>query len=365
MKNENFNLAVKLRHELHKNPEVSNKEVHTMKRIKHYIEKYTDFKVIVMNNYIYVDYHINDGDYIAFRTDMDALPMDECISMPHSSTVKGVSHKCGHDGHSATMFAFLLEVNALKPDKNILFIFQHAEETGDGAKECVQLFDKYEVREIYAYHNMSNFDYKSIGIRYDIAHLGSYGMEIELVGKESHASEPEKGINPVFAFSELVANINQLTNGAMCSVVHLDVGQNAYGISAGKGCLRLTIRSDKDDVLESVRENIVSYTNNLAVEHNLKANYYYTDYFPVTYNHKDSVDNIVQAAEELKFSVVELENPYRASEDFGVYTKKRKGAIFFIGNGEDYPSIHTDNYDFRDELIKIGCDMYIKLLINS
>ncbi len=362
MNSKNYDIAVQLRHEMHRHPELSNCEQNTLKLITNYIEKYTDFKAINTGTYLYVDYKVNDDKYIAFRCDIDALPMDEYIDVEYGSVNQGVCHKCGHDGHSSTMLAFMLEVSQQKPKQNILFIFQHAEETVDGAKVCVELFKKYNVDCIYGYHNMSGLAYKKIGIIYDIAHLGSYGMEIELIGKESHASEPEKGINPVFAFADIVANLSTLTKGALCSVVHLDVGQNAYGISAGKGYLRLTIRSDEDEILTAVKNNIVNYTKEQAQKYGLSANFTYSDYFPVTYNHKESVDKVIKAANNLHINVINLEKPHRASEDFGVYTQAIKGAMFYIGNGEDYPSIHTDEYDFRDENIAIGADMYMELL---
>ncbi len=358
----NYTIAVEMRHKMHRYPELSNREENTIKLITEYIESHTDFKVINRGNYIYVDYRVNDREYVAFRADIDAIPMKEELDIPYQSVYEGVSHKCGHDGHSATMLAFILEVYDKKPDKNILFIFQHAEETGDGAKVCVELFDQYRVSNIYAYHNMSNIDYKSIGVLYNTAHLGSYGMEIQLIGKESHASEPERGVNPAYLISDIVLHLDKLTKGAICSVVHMEVGKNAYGVSAGKGVLRVTIRSDKNEVLDKVKSDIVKYVNEKAKKNRVEVQYRYADYFPATINHKKSVDNIISASKRCGFDIDYLESPYRASEDFGVYLNQSQGAIFFIGNGKDYPSIHTHDYDFRDELITIGADMFMELL---
>ncbi len=362
MKDKNYALAVELRHTMHMYPELSNHETETIKLITKYIENNTDFKVTNMGAYIYVDYHVNDGKYTVYRADIDALNMVENIDKPYNSKNTGVAHKCGHDGHASTLFAFLLEVSEKRPDKNILFLFQHAEETGDGAKECVKLLEQYDIEVVYGYHNMSGIKYKAIGAIYDIAHLGSYGMEVNFFGKTSHASEPEKGINPAKAISELVLNLDNLVTDAMYTVVHINLGQSAFGISAGSGKVMLTIRSDKDSALEEARDRIVDFTGMLSEKYSLQNSFEYHDYFPVTYNHKKSVDNIISAAKRLGFDIDMLKEPYRASEDFGVYTKGVKGAIFYIGNGEDYPSIHTDDYDFRDELIRVGADMFMNLL---
>ncbi len=362
MNDKNYALAVKLRHQMHMYPEISNHETNTIKLICDFITKYTDFKPILMGKYFYIDYRINNGEYIAFRTDIDALPMDEYINLPHSSKNAGISHKCGHDGHAASMFAFLLEVAELKPHQNILFIFQHAEETGDGAKECVKLFDKYKVKEIFGYHNMSTFGFKQLGLIKGIAHLGSFGFEVKLTGRPSHASEPEKGVNPVFTFANLVANMEQLCEGTKYSIVQLQVGQEAYGINASDGVLRMTIRSDSDENLQKARDNIINFATKEAKKLNMKANFKISDYFPVAYNHSSSIDKLKIAGKNLGLQICNLPEPFRASEDFGVYTKVKKGAIFFLGNGEDYPSIHTAQYDFRDELIKLACDIYLQLL---
>lgn len=363
MNAKNLALATSFRHYLHIYPESSNNEINTLKAIKNFILEHTDFKVCDEGKFIFVDYKNNGNEeYLAFRADIDALCMDESLDIPHASKNKGISHKCGHDGHTATLLAFMLEVNEKKPKKNILFIFQPAEETGDGAKICARLFDKFKVKEIFGYHNMSNFGFKKVGLLYDIAHLGSYGVEIELIGKQSHASEPQNGINPVYTFAYIIQNLNHIMQDAIYSVVNLDVGQNAYGISAGHGYLRLTIRSDKNEILENSKKNLEDFVNKEAKKANLKVNFTYHDYFPVTINHKKSVEKIEKAAQNLGLEVVRLKEPYKASEDFGVYTLKIPGAIFFLGNGEDYPSIHTSNYDFRDELIEIGADLYMEIL---
>jgi metal-dependent amidase/aminoacylase/carboxypeptidase family protein len=56
--------------------------------------------------------------------------------------------------------------------------------------------------------------------------------------------------------------------------------------------------------------------------------------------------------------LVEMKEAFRASEDFGHYTKLTKGAIFYIGNGENYPHIHTYKYDFRDEIIETAVELF-------
>ncbi|HLO11700.1 MAG TPA: M20/M25/M40 family metallo-hydrolase, partial [Pseudoneobacillus sp.] len=200
MKIQNYELAKKLRHELHQHPELSNEEVWTKQHLMNFLEANTKLDLVDKGNWFYAIYRAGtDKPNIAFRADFDALPMDEFIELPWASQFPGKAHKCGHDGHSATLAGFALEIDQAGADKNIFFLFQPAEETGDGAIQCVDFIKEHNIDEIYAYHNMSGFPYKTIGIMDGTTMCASKGMTIHLEGSPTHASQPEKGINPSFA----------------------------------------------------------------------------------------------------------------------------------------------------------------------
>ena len=79
-------------------------------------------------------------------------------------------------------------------------------------------------------------------------------------------------------------------------------------------------------------------------------------------NDAKAIERVRNAAEKLHLPVVELTEPLRASEDFGYYTKECPGAMFYLGNGEDYPALHTPEYDFRDELLELAVNIFKKLI---
>ena len=101
---------------------------------------------------------------IAFRADFDAIAMDEPDTLEYSSKNPGAAHKCGHDGHSATLAAFAMEIDQDGSDNNIFFLFQHAEETGDGAKEAYVFIEENNIEEIFEYHNMSSMAHGSVNV---------------------------------------------------------------------------------------------------------------------------------------------------------------------------------------------------------
>lgn len=365
MKLQNFELAKTLRHELHQHPELSNEEVWTKQYLMEFLKANTNLELVDKGNWFYAIYRAGtDKANIAFRAEYDALPMDEVIELPWASQVPGKAHKCGHDGHSATLAGLALEIDQEGADKNIYFLFQPAEETGDGAIQCVEFIKEQKVDEIYAYHNWSGLPYKAVGIIDGTIMCASKGMTIHFEGAPTHASQPEKGINPSFAIGNILGAIPEFTNPeknkglTLCTVVQIDVGEHAFGIAASKGDLRMTIRAVYEEELERLQENLENFAKAQAKKFGLKVSFQYNDEFPETFNHKESADKIRLIAKSNGLELVELKEAFRGSEDFGHYTKLTKGALFFIGNGEDYPHIHTSEYDFRDELIETGVELF-------
>ncbi|MGN7388592.1 M20 metallopeptidase family protein [Sporosarcina sp. SAFN-015] len=366
MKSRNFELAKNLRHELHRHPELSNEEVWTKQYLLDFLKTHTsNFEIVDKGNWFYAVYRAGKNKpNIAFRADFDALPMDEVIDLPWASEFEGKAHKCGHDGHSATLAAFALEIDQNGADKNIFCLFQPAEETGDGAIQCVDFITDNKIDEIFAYHNMSGLPYKAVGIMDGTMLCASKGMTIRMEGTPAHASQPEDGINPSLAIANIVKKIPEFIvpekhkGLVLCTVVQIDVGEKAFGLAASKGVIRMTLRALYEEELDRLQEALENFAISQSEEHGLKVSFEYNDEFPETINHKESADKIRFLAKEKGIDVVELEEAFRGSEDFGHFTKLTKGAYCFIGNGEDYPNVHTHEYDFRDELIESGVELF-------
>lgn len=304
MDKKNYDLAVELRHELHAHPELSNQEVWTKQHLIDFLKKYTKLEIVNRGRWFYSIYRAKNGKgNIAFRADFDALPIDENLDVPYNSKVKGVSHKCGHDGHAATFAGLALEIDQKGANKNIFFLFQHAEETGDGAKEAALFIKENEIDEIFSYHNMNIGPFKSVNVKDGTVNCASKGMVIHMEGTPSHASEPENGKNPSFAIAKIIDSIPELTAEGknkgivLCTIVQVDIGERAFGVNAGKG-----------------------------------------------------------------FELIEMEGALRGSDDFGHFLKKTKGAYCYLGNGREHPNVHTFGYDFRDELIEVAVNLFMGII---
>lgn len=370
MKKENLQKIIELRHELHKHPELSMNEAGTKRRLMNFINANTNFAVVDCGRYFYASRYVEGTSAIAFRADMDALPMNETIELPYASVNPGVSHKCGHDGHCAALCGLSLELSDMNLNRSVYLIFQHAEETGQGASECSSMLRERNISEIYAFHNWSGYPEKSIVIRSGLCQCASQGLTIKFKGRASHASEPEKGINPSFAVGRFIMGIRELYEKyegrkVLCTVVNVRVGSKNFGISPGDGEVSLTLRAERENDMKSFDDDIRALAMKIADVHSVNVSFETHDYFPETVSDSECVMKIKSAACELGLNVIEMKDAIRASEDFGWYMKQIPGAIFYVGNGEDYPAIHTSKYDFNDSILESAVDMFTKIFAES
>ena len=366
MKLENLEKIVNLRHELHAHPELSGNESGTKRRLMNFIEVNTRLAVVDCGKWFYASRYIEGTKGIAFRADMDALPINEELELPYVSQNPGVSHKCGHDGHCAALCGLALELENLPIKRSVYLIFQHAEETGQGARECANFLRERSISEIYAFHNWSGWPEKSIVVREGLCQCSSAGLTIKFTGKTSHASEPEKGINPAYVIAKLINEIGENHNEKLlCTIVNINLGDKNFGISPGEGEVSMTLRAQREEDMRTFRNAVVNLAKTLGNENNISVECESCDYFPETLSDPECVAKIRKTAKLLGLNVIEMKNAIRASEDFGFYTKLIHGAIFYIGNGEDYPAIHTANYDFNDNILDTAVKIFTGILTNG
>jgi len=364
-------LAIRLRRELHRYPELAFQEGQTKQRIIEFIKRHTKLAVVDKGEWFYAVYRAPSAKgNIAFRADMDAVPLPEGIALPYGSAVSGVSHKCGHDGHSAALAALALEIDREGADKDVFFLWQPAEEIGAGALCCLPFLAEHAIEEIYAYHNISGLPKGAVCVKDGTTHFASQGLSIYFEGKPSHASQPELGVNPAYAIANIIRALPALVTGGsytgevLFTIVHVEVGTEAFGVSPGSGVLRLTIRAEHEAQMHSLARSITNLAEAEAASAGLKVHFEQQDCFPAVVNHAECAAKVRHAAQDLGLLLVEMDKAIRGSEDFGVFLKHTRGAIFYVGNGEDYPALHTQEYDYPDEMLDTVVAMFKWLAVH-
>ena len=358
---------IELRHLLHRHAELSMHEHETKGILMDFLKTHTSLEIHDCGSWFYCVKKGTTDYMIAFRAEMDALLIDETISLPYGSLTDGVSHKCGHDGHCSVLCGLALNLDKMETEKTVYLIFQPAEEIGIGARECCKIIRQENIKEIYAFHNLNGYPVSSIVYRRGLSQPASKGLSISYIGKTSHASTPEEGNNPTEAIVQTVLYINEEIikkehDGLLLvTVVNVSIGNKDFGISAGKGELNITMRAENGWEMEKADRMIKDKVSELCKAYDLQYSFEDIDVFAETRNDAECLNKVLRCAERLNLQTIEMPKLWRASEDFGYFLQECPGAIFYIGTGTDYPGLHTTAYDFNDRIIPTAVNMFTEL----
>ena len=366
---------IELRKELHRHPEISGEEKHTSKRIHDFLSENGATTIITNlggNGIAAVFTFSSAGPTVVIRCELDALPIEEINDFSHRSGNKGVSHKCGHDGQMAIVagLIFWLKQQSFKHGKVIL-LFQPAEENGTGAKAVLndERFLQLDPDYIFALHNLPGEEMHTVIQTGNVFTATVQSMAICLKGKLAHASEPEKGINPAPAIAELINAFDQLnisdtthTAFALLTPVYMQMGEKAYGISAGEGELHYTIRTWTVEEMQTLKGKLQNIITEVCIRHCLLFSINWFDYFPAVVIADECNTIIKKAAIANALKTVLKTTPIKWGEDFGWFSQKYKAGFFGLGAGIATPALHHSDYDFPDELIPTGIKMFTEII---
>ncbi|MBE0646464.1 MAG: amidohydrolase [Bacteroidales bacterium] len=370
-----LNKIQELRKELHQYPEYSGREKKTAARVLQFCSAFQPDVVIERlggNGFALVFEGALDGKTVMLRAELDALPLDEVIDIPHRSRNKDLAHKCGHDGHMAILcgVASLLQKKRPKAGR-IVLLFQPAEETGKGSKAVLKdpKFQGIVPDYVFALHNLPGFPAGSVIVKNGPFAFASLGIFTRIKGESSHAAFPEHGISPLPALMELLGtlqelpkNIPNLHKDTILTITYSRLGHFVFGTSPGQAELAATIRSERNEDIEKIKDTIIPVIREIGIRYMLDTIIQWHEPFSATVNTPEAVTMIRSAARKLDFPLVERNDPFRWSEDFGEFTAKYPGAIFGLGSGENHSDLHTPHYDFPDEIIEPGIRMFYEII---
>ena len=364
-----------IRHQLHRMAEPSNEEVRTSAYIRQRLEQLQPSKIFTFpkGNHLLAEFDFGGGGKtVLLRADMDAVRVNETLNLPYRSETEGVSHKCGHDGHSTIMLrvAEMLHEKPL-PTGKVLLLFQGAEETGEGAKQILDsgILQSYNIDCAYALHNIPAEPAGTI-----ICKTGSFtcsviSCDIVLTGKTAHAAEPWNAVSPFAAaqrITDFVLSLNQRDvqrdDFCVATLIEFRVGSQAYGVAAGDGVLRFTIRTREDTHLQQIISEIESKSKAEAASETLQCDIRWLEYFAASKNAEKAVTAIKECADNLNLTYQEKPIPFFWGEDFGLFTQHYPGALFGLGSGTAQPPLHHPDFDFPDGIVETGAKMFYELV---
>ncbi|MDR0926658.1 MAG: amidohydrolase [Ignavibacteria bacterium] len=363
---------IEYRRHIHSNPELSFKEYKTNAYVCNILKNMgLKFNVMCETGIVATIGNENSADCIAFRCELDALPMCENTGLPFSSKNEGVMHSCGHDLHIAMLLgaAEIFSENLPANDRCVKLIFQPGEEVlPGGAKSMIAAGVLSEPRPkfIFAQHIDPDLPVGTIGIAGRRAMAATCEFKITIHGKATHGATPHKGSEPIV----VAANIITLTNSflvrynnpfepAVLSICAINGGNVNNAFPASVEMLG-TLRCYNEDLRNKYLAMYQQKCQQLAAVYGTKCDMEIVYGYPPVINDADAVDVVRRAVATLPDVKLQEIEPKMWAEDFSYYGLEVPSCFYFLGvspDGETLPPLHSSELNPSEEALIVGVEV--------
>lgn len=363
----------------HERPELALKEYETAKKIREILEEAgLETKMMVKGTGVWGRLKGGrPGKTFALRADIDALPLQEETEVPYKSKNPGVMHACGHDAHAAMLLGaakLLAQMKDIIPG-NIVFLFQPAEETGDGARPIVEEGALEGVDAIWAIHVYSSWPGGILG--YKVGPLLAAGdfFDVKITGKGGHGGLPHLAIDPIAIAAQAITALQTIVSrevdpleSAVISICKMEAGKGAYNVIPDAVTFGGTIRSHQPEMRAYLPQRIKEILT--GVVSGMRGTYEFNllSKFPALINEEKMTSLAVEVARELlgREKVNEMK-PLMGSEDFSYYLQKVPGTFVFLGVGNKekgivYPQ-HHPKFELDEDVLPLGTALHMAVAL--
>jgi amidohydrolase len=361
---------VEIRRHLHQHPELSFQEKNTAKYIADYYRRLgIDVRENVGGNGVVAT--INGrlpGKTVGLRADFDALPIQDEKDVEYRSTVPGVMHACGHDGHTATLLVLGKTLHELKDQLpgTIKLIHQHAEEYAPGgAKPMIEDGCLDGVNVIFGTHLWATEKLGKILFKTGSVMAAADRFEIVIKGSGGHGAQPHKTKDAIVAGAQLITDLQQIVSRRVNPIdpavvtVGSFVADNAFNVIADQAKLIGTVRTFNPEVRDFIESEIEQIVKGVSLSFNCEYEYRFERGYPAVVNHSEETQLLIQCAADIDevHNVEEIELQM-GGEDFAYYLEKVKGTFFFTGaapeNAETLYPHHHPKFDINEKALLIA-----------
>ena len=310
------------------------------------------------------------GKTIAFRADMDALPVSEKNEASYVSEIEGCMHACGHDVHTASLLgaASLLTDFRDNLSGTVKFFFQPAEETDGGALPMIEenVMDSPKVDAVFGLHCDPQLEAGTVGVGYGKFRAASDMFHIIIHGTGSHGAQPHRGIDAVAIGSEMVASLQQVVSrrSSPFDPVVITVGSfhagTAGNIIADRAEMRGIIRTMDPDTRIFTRALVRRIVQNIPDALGAIGEINFTEGYPSLINDEEMTNLVAECGRQLlgAANVQVMKEPEMGVDDFAYFLQKAPGAYFLLGTGNKEKGfthpLHSPYFDVDEKCLPIG-----------
>ena len=302
---------------------------------------------------------------IGYRTDIDALPVEEQTGLPFASRHPGVMHACGHDIHMTVALGVLSYFSTHQPKDNLLFFFQPAEESDYGGKRAYEagiFTGKWHPDEFYGLHDNPDLPAGAIGCRMGTLFAGTTEVNIDINGKGGHAAYPQDANDTVVAAASLIMQVQTIISRSIDPIASgvITLGKIRGGtirnVIAGHTRIEGTIRGLTQEMIEHIDHRLQAVCDGVAASFGLDVDLELNQggYWPVENDPSLTKRFIDYMQQNPAVNFIETA-PAMTGEDFGYLLAQFPGTMFWLGVDDD-SQLHSATLTPKEDAIQKGVD---------
>lgn len=347
------------RHALHRIPELGWELPKTAEYLKTQLGKLPCTVFSPVGTAVCAYFDLGKAETVAFRSDMDALPIMEETGLPYASTHAGKMHACGHDGHMSILLGLAEYVAAHPevPSRNVLLIFEPAEETNGGALSICEtgLFDTYRVTRVFGLHLWPELPKHAVAACEGPMMARSSELTVEVTGTSVHIAKWREGRDALAAAAEFLTRAEALGERQPCVLRFgkLESGEVRNAV-ARFARLEGSLRAFDDGLFLRLWGQLKDLAAEISEKTGCTLTPSITDGYPPVTN-----DAALLAEVRSRYPVGKAEPSY-TTEDFSEYQRRAPGVFFFLGTGGK--PVHSPYFDFDERVLETGLALFRTLL---
>ena len=362
--------VIRHRRHLHQIPELDNELPETLRYVESVLAPLSGTIEKPVKGAVTIFFDCGREETVAFRADMDALPVTEMTDVDFPSKHPGKMHACGHDGHTAMALRAAEEVDlALKNGesfpRNILFVFQPAEETTGGAKPILEtgIFERLKVTRVFGLHLWPKLAKGELFSAPGPMMARSNEVWLRVKGKSVHLSRAPEGIDAMRAGLRWVT----AAYDAVDALPPEDLRTMSFGVFkagtvqnaiAGEAVAGGSLRTYSDAVAEKIMAKLNALAAAIQKETGAEMALTFGDGYPAVWNNEALFADVKAKTGE---AIKTLPAPVLAAEDFSFYQRAVPGVFFFLGVGET-AELHAPDFCWDDRaVLPVGVAFWLKL----
>lgn len=364
-----------LRQDFHRNPELSLKEFRTAAQIEKELDRFGIPHTRVGETGVLGTLRGNGtgANIVVLRADIDALPIQETSGAEYCSLTPGVMHACGHDVHTACLLgaAKLLSERRAEFGGEVRFVFQPAEEIGQGAKPFVESGVLDGADRVFGLHTAPDLAVRTVGLKPGLNNAAVDHFTILVHGKSAHVAAPQLGVDALYIASQTVVALQALVTRLTSPVEPIIIGVGklnagtTYNALAASAALEGTTRTISQESRERVREQVTKTARNIADIYGGIAEVQWTDITAALINDRQACLEAAAVAETLgkEVKVVTDRSLSLCGDNFAEYLLHTPGSYAYLGTGNPAlpnttVSLHNGDFDVDEEALVVGAGLY-------